>query len=267
LITGLQHANVREAAFFAVSANLNSEGQTRLAAYANAGHIIANHTHNHPNFNQTDASDFVRNFKLADSLLSKIPNFEKWFRFPFLREGRRPEDRDTMRQALHEMGYKNAYITINNYDWYMDDQFQKEVKANSRLDLTKLKSYHVNTLIQAVEYYDDMANKHLRRSPKHVILLHETDLNAMFIADFVAELKKKEWKVISPREAYLDDIANYVTTNSFRFNPGRVGEIASDNGQKQGLWHQTCDKGYLDRKFQEQVLGLPVKTSNKKSRR
>lgn len=225
-----------------------------MLAYASAGHIIANHSHTHPNFNETSGQDYIDDFKKADILLSRLPNFERWFRFPYLREGDQSIKRDGMRKSLAETGYTNAYITLNNYDFYMDDQFQREIKKNSKLDLAKLRSFYVSTLLSAVEYYNGMAMKHLGRSPKHVILLHETDLNALFIADFVSALEASGWKVISPREAYKDEISNYATTSLFKSNPGRIGEIARDNGQKEGLWHETCNEDYLEREFKKQVL-------------
>ncbi|WP_413574682.1 polysaccharide deacetylase family protein [Bdellovibrio sp. HCB290] len=254
LIEGLKKEGAVETAFFATSSNLDKEGMTRLEAYANAGHIISNHAHTHPDFNQTATLDYINDFKTADRLLYKFPNFEKWFRFPYLREGNQLEKRDSMRTALLDAGYKNAYITINTYDWYMDEQFQKEIKVNPNLDLTKMKSYYVAMLLNAVEHYDEMAIKHLGRSPKHVILLHETDTNALFLLDFVSALKANGWNIISPREAYKDDLSNYVTPNIFKFNPGRIGEVARDKGQTQGLWPESCDEEFLDREFKRQVL-------------
>lgn len=136
----------------------------------------------------------------------------------------------------------------------MDDQFQREIKIHSSLDFERLKKFYVRTMVKSVEYYDEMANKYLGRSPKHVVLLHETDLNALFIVDFVSALKAKGWKVISPRDAYKDDISKYITESLFKGNPGRVGEIAHDNGQKIGLWPETCDTEFLEKEFKKQVL-------------
>jgi peptidoglycan-N-acetylglucosamine deacetylase len=254
LIATLKKAKVKEAAFFSVSSSLNPEGRNRLMAYANAGHIIANHTHTHPNFNETSYTSYIQDFKTADSMLSGFANYEKWFRFPYLREGNELGKRDAMRTALAEAGYKNAYITSNNYDWYMETIFQREIEKNPKLNFEKLKNFYVSTLLKAVEHYDEMAIKHLGRSPKHVMLLHETDLNALFIFDLVIALEAKGWKIISPHEAYTDDIANYITSSLFTGNPGRVGEIARDRGDRNGLWHETCDESYLEREFQRQVL-------------
>ncbi len=254
LIENLQKAKVPNTVFFSVPSNLNEEGKNRILFYTSAGYNIANHTDTHPNYNQISAKDYINDFKTADKALSKFPNFVKWFRFPYLREGNNISKRDLMRNTLSKMKYFNAYITINNYDWYMEEQFQSEIAKKTNLDFEKLKKYYVSLLINAVEYYDKMAITHLGRSPKHVILLHETDLNALFIGDLISELRNKGWDIITPHEAYKDQIAEYVTPAVFNFNPGRIGEIAKDKGQTAGLWHESCDEVFLDNEFKKTVL-------------
>lgn len=254
LLSTLKKAKTEEVAFFSVSSKLDEEGRKRLESYANAGHIIANHTHTHPDFNQLTASEYIDDFKKADQLLARFANFQKWFRFPYLREGNEGPKRDLMRETLNEMNYKNAYITVNNYDWYMETQFQEAVKKNPKLDLNKLKNYYVENLLKAVEFYDQMALKHLGRSPKHVLLLHETDINALFVGDLIKSLRDKGWKIISPKVAYTDEISKFSLSETMKFNPGRIGEIAFSKGQKSGLWHESCDETFLDKEFQLKVL-------------
>lgn len=187
-------------------------------------------------------------------MLSKLPNYEKWFRFPYLKEGDTKEKRDAMRAALKKAGYRNAYITANIYDWHIEDQFQAEVRKKTKLDFKKLGAYYADIVLKAAEHYEKLALKHLGRSPKHIAVMHETDMNALFITDIVAKLEANGWKIISPREAYKDEIANYTTASLFQSNPGRIGEIARDKGQKDGLWCEVCHKDVLDRMFAQQVL-------------
>lgn len=254
LVENLSKANINQAAFFSVSKELNEEGRTRLEIYASAGHLIANHTHSHPDFNSTSFSEYQNDFIQADKRLSKIKHFIKWFRFPYLREGNDFGKRDGMRKTLKETGYINAYITINNYDWYIEDLFQKSLKEGKKIDFEKLKKFYVTVLIEAVEYYDQMAVKLLGRSPKHILLLHETDINALFIADLAKKLRSHDWKIISPKNAYEDEISTYSSSTISSRNPGRIGEIARDRGQTSGLWHETCDEKYLDERFSKEVL-------------
>jgi hypothetical protein len=77
------------------------------------------------------------------------------------------------------------------------------------------------------------------------VLLHEMDISALFVGDLVDELRRKGWRIINPEEAYTDEIAQYQPQGVFSYNPGRIGEIARDKGQKTGLWHTTLDEEYL----------------------
>ena len=254
LISALKNHNVQQVAFFSVSEKLNAEGIARLNRYAEAGHIIANHTHSHPNINKLTLEDYTKNLLIADNKLKSFNKFEKLFRFPYLREGNTLRKRDGMRKVLKEHGYKNAYITLNNYDWYIEVLFQKAIKEKHDISFEKMSKFYVDTLMKSIEYYDQMAVNHLGRSPKHVLLLHEMDISALFIGDLIDELRRRDWKIISPLEAYQDEIANFQIEETLKFNPGRIGEIARTKGQRKGLWHQSLNEEYLDQAFKRQVL-------------
>ncbi|MEE4245265.1 MAG: polysaccharide deacetylase family protein, partial [Kangiellaceae bacterium] len=256
LINSLVNAKVHQVAFFATSNFLDKEGIARLKRYNDAGHIIANHMHTHPNINTTSLIDYQNDFLAAHSKLKDFSNFKPWFRFPYLREGDTLNKRDGMRQTLVENGYTNAYITLNNYDWYIEVLFQRAIKQGFKIDMAAMREFYVSILMESIDYYDQMALRHLGRSPKHVILLHEMDVTALFIGDLVNELRKQGWSIITPSEAYTDRIAQYQTTNLFKFNPGRIGEIAKDHGRTKGLWHSSLNEQYLEKQFQMRVLKL-----------
>ena len=254
LITNLKQHGVSQVAFFSVSNKLDTEGIERLKTYSNAGHIIANHTHTHPDFNKLTLEEYTQNFLIADEKLSQFETFRKMFRFPYLREGNTEEKRDGFRKLLKDKSYFNAYITLNNYDWYIETLFQQAIKEHAKFDINAMSKFYVDVLIESIEYYDEMAVNYLDRSPKHVLLLHEMDISAMFIGDLVDELRNRGWKIISVDEAYTDDIAKHQSELVMPYNPGRIGEIARKNGQKKGLWHKTLNEKYLKKRFETEVL-------------
>lgn len=254
LLAELERHNIPQVAFFSVSQNLDQEGMQRLKTYSDAGHIIANHTHSHPDFNRLSLQEYADDISRADELLRGFPTFRKWFRFPYLREGDTQAKRDGIRTYLQENGYINAYITLNNYDWHIETLFQEAVGEGIPVDLEKLKNFYVDTIIEGIEYYDQLALTHTGRSPKHVLLLHEMDITALFVGDLADALRKEGWEIISPEEAYTDEIASYQTKSVMKYNPGRVGEIALDKGHKSGLWHPTLNETYLRERFETEVL-------------
>ena len=132
--------------------------------------------------------------------------------------------------------------------------FQNAIKKGISIDFDRMRRFYVQVMMESIEYYDEMAETHLGRSPKHVLLLHEMDISALYIGDLVDELRHRGWKIISPREAYNDKLAEYQSQETLRYNPGRIGEIARSKGQEKGLWHQTLDEKYLDERFAREVL-------------
>jgi peptidoglycan/xylan/chitin deacetylase (PgdA/CDA1 family) len=244
LVAALDAAGVARAAFFANTIRLDGDGQTRLERYAAAGHAIGNHTHSHFDINTTDPAAFVADVRRADTALSGLNGFVRLFRFPYLREGPYPGVRDRVRHELTRLDYRNAYVTVNTHDWALDRLMQHAVSEGRAVDFARCGRAYVDVTIACAEFYDAIAVRVLGRSPRHVLLLHENDVNALFLPDLVTALRQRGWAVIAPEEAYDDPIASVVSSRVFHRNPGRVGEIASDLGRTSDLWHESCHAAY-----------------------
>jgi peptidoglycan/xylan/chitin deacetylase (PgdA/CDA1 family) len=253
LLAALRDVNVPNVAFFVNTKKINKEGNDRIRMYAKNGHFIGNHSHSHPELNKVKAQLYIEDLSKADKDLSSYPNFTRWFRYPYLREGDTKEKRDQVREKLKELKYFNAYVTVNNYDWYIDTLFQKAITKKNKVNMNKLKDVYIGVLIASMDYYEDMAMKVLGRSPKHILLLHENDLAALFVKDLVIALRLRGWRIISPQEAYKDPISMYETSNVLPANPGRIGEIAKDKGWhgRNKLWHEACNENFLEKMFLE----------------
>lgn len=229
LIAGLGSAGV-EATFFCTTQGLaEAEGRARIDAYRTAGHLVANHAYAHPDLHRVGTKAFLADFARAADDLAAIPGARRWFRFPYLHEGRTLEERDAVRAALAAAGYVNGYVTIDNYDWYLDRLFQDAIAAGRKVDYERLSAAYVELLIAGVEFYDRIARETLGRSPAHVLLLHENDLAALFIADLAATLRAKGWQIVSADEAYADPIARE-EPETLLLGQGRVAALAVDRG-------------------------------------
>jgi peptidoglycan-N-acetylglucosamine deacetylase len=229
LMASLRAAKVAQVAFFCNTARFEADGAARIASYAQAGHLIANHSHTHADLHRVGTQAFIADLKSADEGLRSFANFRRWFRFPYLREGKTVAERDEIRAELRKMGYLSAYVTVDNYDWHMDAMLQQAVGAGKRIAFDRLRDAYVDLQTQSVEFYDGVARKTLGRSPRHVLLLHENDLAALFIGDLVARLRREGWEIISPEEAFADPIAA-VEPGTLRLGQGRVIAMAIEAG-------------------------------------
>ena len=258
LITGLKKVGIEQAGFFVTTGNLDEDfgagGEARIRAYASAGHVIGNHSHSHLWLWQTRVEDYIADLDRAEAWLADMPGKRPWYRFPYLDEGRDLTRRDALRTALKERGLLNGYITIDNFDWAIDDLARRAVQAGRMIDRAALGKFYVETIVDTAEFNDRNARETLGRSPAHVLLLHETDLNALFIVDLVAGLRAAGWEVITMDEAYADPIAR-MEPDTLYLGGGRVAALANVAGREPAsLVHPRTDEAELERLFEERVI-------------
>jgi peptidoglycan/xylan/chitin deacetylase (PgdA/CDA1 family) len=249
ILAQLKAHQVAQVAFFVTTIHLDQDptGLARLKAYAGAGHLLANHSHTHQWIRSIGTYGYIKDIQRADSVLKTLPTYTPWFRYPFLDEGRTRSSRDPIRTALADLKLSNGYVTIDNYDWYLNQLFREAVRANKKVDQQKLKALYLEHVWNSIQFFDAIAKRILGRSPKHVLLLHENDLAAYFIGDLIQLLKDKKWKIISPAEAYRDPIAASVPDVLFN-GQGRVAAIAFDQGvPARELVQESEDEAYLDK--------------------
>jgi peptidoglycan/xylan/chitin deacetylase (PgdA/CDA1 family) len=232
LINNLELSRVPQVVFFSKAGYINNNTRRkRMSMYANAGHLIANHTYSHWDLNKVDARKYVADIDKAEKVLLEYKTFIKWFRFPFLHEGNTREKRDFVRAHLKNSGYINGYVTVDNYDWSIDKILNDGIHDGKKFKKENLKKLYIELLFKCITFYDNLAIKYLKRSPKHVLLLHENDIAALFIIDLVDYLRQMKWDIISPQKAYTDPIATHIPDVLLN-NQGRIMAIAKERGYK-----------------------------------
>lgn len=259
LIRALRRAGIRQAGFFVTTGHLLDPdgvgGEARIRNYAAAGHVIGNHTVTHPWLRRTEPAAYLAEIDRADAWLRHMPGYRPWFRFPYLDEGGRDlARRDAIRAGLRERRLANAYVTIDNYDWHLDAIANTARREGRAMDMGALRDLYVETLVRTADFYDRMARDTIGRSPVHVLLLHETDLNALFIADVAAGLRAAGWQIVSMDEAYRDPIAA-IEPDTWFLGEGRVAALAQLAGREpRDLVYERTDEDVLTALFNERVL-------------
>jgi len=217
-----------QAAFYVNSVNIpNDNGDQRLKLYAQAGHFLGNHTHSHPHLDKVGVDAYIEEIKIAHAHLKDYENFTPWFRFTYLNQGKTAAERDKIRFFLKTFGYFHAYTTLDNLDWLMNDLLNKAIKNKKQVNKPKVCNTYSEILWESLEFYDKAANQYMGRSPKHVLLLHENDLAALCIDQFINYVKAKGWRIISPKESYEDPMASK-QPNTLYLNQGSVAATVNE---------------------------------------
>ncbi len=258
LIAGLKRAGVKQAAFFLNPGNIGHDdgvgGARRIAAYVKAGHVIANHSWSHPHLSEVTTAAYLANIDRATAWLKGRRGYRPWFRFPYLDEGGSDKaKRDAVRAGLAARHLRSGYVTVDGSDWNMDALATAAIQAGKPVDRQALRDLYVETMVQAADFYDGLAVKTIGRSPAHVILLHETDLAALYIADLVAGLKADGWEIITADQAFADPIST-ANPDVPSANGTRTELMAWEKGLPAPRWYERDDLKVANPLFARRVL-------------
>jgi len=265
LIAALRRSGVRQAAFFLTPGHLErpwgAGGEARIAAYVRAGHVIANHSYSHPSLSRIGAQAYLADIDRATQWLQGRRGYRPWFRYPFLDEGTRrgpdPATRDAVRAGLAARNLLNGYITVDSYDWYLDDLANRARAAGQAMDMAALRDLYVEIVVEAAEFADRLVLATLGRRPIQVALMHETDLEAMFLPDAIAALRRRGWRVATMDQAYRDPIARLAPETRY-LGGGRIAAIAAAAGRHpRELIPALNEEAEILRLFNERVLRQP----------
>ncbi|MBX3563820.1 MAG: polysaccharide deacetylase family protein [Sphingomonas sp.] len=259
LIATLKDKGVDQVAFFLNPGQMTEFGDTRGAGqrirdYVAAGHVIANHSNTHPHLSGTSAEAYLANIDAAEAWLSKQPGHRPWFRFPYLDEGGKDlAKRDAIRAGLKARGLMNGYVTVDGSDWNMEQLAIEALKAGKKIDMAALRDLYVETHVQSADFTDALAVRALGRSPAHVLLLHETDMAALFLGDLIDALRADGWEIISADGAYSDPIAR-AEPNVPSSNGTRIEALAWEKGITGKRWYDRNEMEIANPLFRERVL-------------
>jgi peptidoglycan/xylan/chitin deacetylase (PgdA/CDA1 family) len=180
------------------------EGRQALKAWSEAGHALGNHTFSHLNLDKESAEAFLADVKRCDAFLKDLPGYAPWLRFPYLKKGADPVKRDAVRAGLKAMGYRDLAVTIATFDWFYDERLRERLRQDPMSDVSDLRSAYVEHVLDAADQARDLGRRLLGRDPVHVVLLHHTLLNALYLGDLLRALKANGW-TFAPLDAVAKD--------------------------------------------------------------
>jgi peptidoglycan-N-acetylglucosamine deacetylase len=256
LIAALKEGGVAQAAFFANPGRISSsnKGVEAIAAYAAAGHVIANHTQNHIILSSVSAERFLADVDAAESWLKPKANHRSWLRFPQLDEGGSDKvKRDAVRAGLRGRGMRDGYVTADGWDWYMESQTLAAKRAGKVMDVAALRDLYIETHVQSAEFSDKLARRMFTKPPVQMLLLHETDLAAMFVDDLAKALRAKGWEIVPADKVYADPMAKMIP-NSDVTNGTYLEMLAWEKGLKGNRWFPRNDIPVARKLFATRVL-------------
>ncbi len=256
LLNNLKKHNLKAILFSSGANKENEKGKYLLNSWNNAGHLIANHTFSHVNFNSKNTSleSFEAELIQNDLIIKQYSNFYPYFRFPYLKEGNTKEKVEGFRAFMKQKKYKNGHVSIDASDWYVDSRLVKRLKENPDADINGFKGYYLNHLLNRASFYDSLAFQLTNRRINHVILLHHNLAAALFLDDLIKHFEANGWEVMDADKAYNDPIYNEVP-NNIPAGESLIWALAKQSGKFEKVLRYPAEDGDYEKPFMD-ALGL-----------
>jgi peptidoglycan/xylan/chitin deacetylase (PgdA/CDA1 family) len=213
----------------------NSDGQQLVADWDRDGHLIANHSYSHLNFNsgETTLAEFEADALKNEPVIHSCDHFTRLFRYPFFKEGNTTDKRDGMRSFLKEHRYRLGRATIDASDWAISARLEKRVEINPEADLKDYRDFFLQHIWERAQFYDSLAHGVLARPVRHTVLLHHNPLNALFFSDLIGMFVKNEWKPVDADYAYRDSIYD-LQPKTLPAGESLIWAVAKETGKFEG---------------------------------
>ena len=193
-----------------------------LQMWLDAGMTLGNHTYSHPDFNNTDFTQFRNNIEKGEEitreLLSKRNEKLRYFRHPFLHAGNTAGKKRELENYLKDRNYVTAPVTIDNSEWIFARAYEKALLDNDTAMMSKIGKSYIDYMEAKTGYYEEQSRKLFDREIGQILLIHANALNGDFLDELILMLEHRGYRFES-----LSDILNdpaYKSHDSYTGNGG-----------------------------------------------
>jgi peptidoglycan/xylan/chitin deacetylase (PgdA/CDA1 family) len=250
LLASLRRAGVPVVGFVNED-KLESDGQVQPARVAmlrdwlDAGFDLGNHTYGHVDLHAVGMDAYrdaiLRGERTLRPLLADYGKTPAWFRHPYLRAGRTPEDKAAVAGFLAAHGYRIAPVTVDNGEWVfasayanvLDGQPDSPARAAT---LERLRRGYVPYMLAKLDYYERQSLALLGHALPQVLLLHANELNAAAYVDLVGGIRRRGYRFVTLDEALRDPAYAREDGYAGRYGPSWLHRWAMAEGKPKAFY-------------------------------
>jgi peptidoglycan/xylan/chitin deacetylase (PgdA/CDA1 family) len=210
LVAALRAHKVRSALGFVVGDRLlvDTEARVALETWTRAGYELGNHSQSHRALGELGAGEFLQDLDGLDvalrALLQSSGQTARYFRYPYLEEGRSADERRLLQRALQERGYRLARVSVDFFDWAWADPYARCLRRRDERSLAVLSRSYLEHGAARLAWSVAAAQRLFRRSFPQVLLLHANVATAQNLDALLTEYERMGAQFVSLAEALND---------------------------------------------------------------
>lgn len=181
---------------FVIGGSIEKDQWQLLEQFHQNGFIIANHTHRHLNLNVTNPQKYMDDIAQTDKLLTPLMTETKYFRYPYLAEGR-GDKKQQVRDFLANNNYIIAPVTIDSKDFRFNQQLMGIHWLSREKNIGPIKRRYLDYIWQQTLRAEKKSERLYGRPTPQILLIHANLLNSILLGDIIQMYKEKGYEVVS----------------------------------------------------------------------
>jgi peptidoglycan-N-acetylglucosamine deacetylase len=196
LVSSLQAHDVRNATGFLIGSRLEHDHHAlaALAHWTNAGYELGNHSYSHHSPAELGSAgyqlDIVRVEPALRVLEAQTRQAARYFRYPYLLEGRDRDERKLFANTLTQLGYTLARVSMDFQDWRWADAYGRCMERGDEPSLAKLSASYLEQARAQFAWTLDATRAVIGRPVSHVLLLHANVATAQNLDALLTEYER-----------------------------------------------------------------------------
>ena len=202
-----------------------------LPKWRGAGLLLGNHTWSHPHLSQLTIPQFEAEVMKGDPMLARLGGSSdwRWFRYPFLDEGKDESQRTAARQVLRKHGYRVADVTTSFSDWAFTPAWARCKAAGDKAAIAELERMYLDAAKESIDVARGTAHALYGRDIPYVLLMHISAMSAHMMPQVIKMYRAAGFRFVTIQQAESDPVYRRDVDLSL---PGRVPDwkLAKDKG-------------------------------------
>ncbi|WP_298627420.1 polysaccharide deacetylase family protein [uncultured Legionella sp.] len=174
---------------FVVAEWVNDNTIPQLNALKADGFLIGSHSYSHRSLREIPADEYIEDIAKADSILAPYMTSPKYYRYPYLAEGRWWWVRNKVYDYLREHDYVKAPVTIDSRDFLFD-----VASTESESKIAEIKKNYIDFVWSKTQKTESSGKK-------QILLIHANLLNSYSLDDLLTMFESHGYEFISLPEA------------------------------------------------------------------
>jgi peptidoglycan-N-acetylglucosamine deacetylase len=231
MIAALKAANV-PATTFVNAVNVNDPAAMEsLEDWRAAGFVLGNHTWSHRHLSEMSIEQFEDELTKDEPILEKIGHDSdwRWFRYPFLDEGKDEAQRISARQVLSKHGYRVAGVTMSFSDWQFTSAYARCAATGNSAAVATLERMYLDMAKQNIVVARKTAHLLYGRDIPYVLLMHVSAMSARMMPRVIQLYGGAGFRLVSLPDAESDTVYGGYTTLSLP-PPASQWDVAKEKG-------------------------------------